>query len=267
MIVIGEKINGTRKSIARAIQARDSGAIKRRIKDQDDAGADFIDLNVGTGAGGADIEIGDMCWLIDVALEATEKKLSIDSANPLVIRKAAEFLDDRRPWLINSVKDEKHILEEVLPVAANHGVPVIALAMDAERIPADAEGRIQACRAIGEEARKAGIEMEKLFFDPLVMPLSSNYRHGKIALETLRMLKGEFPQAKTTMGLSNISFGLPRRSEINQAFLIAAISHGLDSAICDPTIESIRRGILLGRLIAGKDRHCRRYTRTLRKRG
>ena len=117
MIIIGEVVNATRKRISRAIQSRDSATIKRQIRDQDGAGAHYIDLNAGTG-GNTDREIEDMRWLIDIALETTEKHLSLDSANPLVIRKSAEYLSDRRPWLINSVKNERHILDELLPLDA-----------------------------------------------------------------------------------------------------------------------------------------------------
>ena len=120
------------------------------------------------------------------------------------------------------------------------------------------------CRAIFDAAEKVGLSADQLYFDPLIMPLSANYAHGMIALETLQKIKQTFSNAKTTAGLSNISFGLPERSMINEAFLIAALAHGLDSAICDPTNEGIRRGVLLGELVSGKDRYCRRYTRALR---
>ena len=104
-----------------------------------------------------------------------------------------------------------------------------------------------------------------LFFDPLVLPLSANYAHGETTLRTLQAIKAEFPEAKTTMGASNISFGLLGRARVNGAFLIAAIAHGLDSAVCDPTRREVREAILLGRLIAGRDRYCRGFTRAVRR--
>ena len=266
MIVIGERINATRKTISRAIQSRNRAVIEAQIEHQDRAGADYIDLNAGMGTGDTRHEVEAMCWLIDIALETTEKQLSIDSANPLIIQKAAEHLDHRRPWLLNSVKKEKHLLEAMLPIAAHHQVPVIALAMDAEEIPEEAGRRVQVCVEIGEEAQKAGVPLDRIYFDPLVMPLSSNHAHGQAALETLQKLKRELPQARTAMGVSNISFGLPQRARINEAFLVAAIAHGLDAALGDPMDEGIRRGLLLGGLIAGQDRYCRRFTRALRKR-
>lgn len=265
MIIIGEKINATRKRIAEAILSRDREAIKEQIENQDNAGAHYIDLNAGTGSGDEQQEIDDMCWLIDIALETTEKALSIDSANPKIIQKAVDYLHNRRPWLINSVKNEKHILEQLLPLAAQYKASIIALAMDAEGIPETVEQRLEVCRSIYEQADKVGVLKENIFFDPLVIPLSSNRTYGSVTLETLRTIKIEFPDSKTTMGISNVSFGLLKRARINEAFLIAAIVNGLDSAICDPTKEGIRKSILLGELIAGKDKYCRRYNRAVRK--
>ncbi|NIM11634.1 MAG: dihydropteroate synthase [Candidatus Aminicenantes bacterium] len=265
MIIIGEKINASRKSIAKAILSHERTAIQQQIEKQDKAGAHFIDLNAGTGAGDEKQEIEDMCWLIDIALETTQKKLSIDSANPVIIRKAAEHIDNRRPWLINSVKNDDRILGEILPIAAERGASVIALGMDVIGVPDKKEERAAACREIFQKAEKAGISKEQIFFDPLVLPLSANFNNGKIALETLRLLKEEFPDIKTTMGVSNISYGLPKRPRINAVFMLAAISHGLDAAICDPTNTRIQKAIILGKMISGKDKHCRGYTRAVRK--
>ena len=265
MIIIGEKINATRKSIAQAIHARNRTTIIKQIESQDQKGAHYIDLNAGTGTADENQEIEDICWLIDLALEATPKKISIDSANPLIIHKAVDYLDERRPFFINSVKHDKHILDSLLPVAAQHNAPVIALAMGSAGIPETAEERVLVCQRICEQAEKHGLRTENLFFDPLVMPLSSNHLHGKITLETLQSIKKSIPEAKTSMGISNVSFGLSKRVWVNEAFMVAAITHGLDAAICDPARASIRRSISLGRMIAGKDRFCRKYTRGVRR--
>jgi len=265
MIIIGEKINATRKAIARAIRSKDAAAIQRQIQAQDAAGAGYIDLNAGADTGDADREIQGMRWLIDVALDATEKPLSIDSANPEVIQDAAEYLGDRRPWLLNSVKKDARLLDTLLPLAARHEAPVIALAMDSDGIPEDAETRIETCREICEVAGQAGVPADRLFFDPLVMPVSSNYAHGQLALDTLRGIRRACPEAKTTVGASNISFGLLKRSRVNAAFLIAAAACGLDSAICDPTEADIHQAVLLSRLITGQDRYCRGFNRAVRR--
>lgn len=265
MIIIGEKINATRKSIAKAILAKDSISIKQQIENQDKAGAHYIDLNAGTGSGDEKQESDDMLWLIDLALETSEKNLSIDSANPAIVKKAVSHLDGRRPFLINSAKHDDEVLDVLLPLTAENDAQLIALAMDTKGIPEEAEERTQVCLKTYEKAKKAGIKLENIYFDPLVLPLSANQNHGKIVLDTLQRIKSEIPGAKTSMGVSNISYGLIKRFWINEAFMIAAITRGLDAAICDPTRPSIRKAISLGRLIAGKDKYCRRYTRGVRK--
>jgi 5-methyltetrahydrofolate--homocysteine methyltransferase len=264
MIVIGELVNATRKRIREAIQGRDAAAIREVIEGQAAAGADFVDLNAGTGAG-AEQETRDLCWLVDLALECTERPLGLDAADPVVLSRAAEHLDDRRPFLVNSVNGERERLELLLPLAVERGAPVIALCMDGSGIPADAAGRLAVAERLIEAATGAGIPEDGVFLDPLVMPLSADISKGKLAFDTLEALHERFPAAHTVMGVSNVSHGLPKRVCINEAFLTAAITHGLDSAICDPTHPGIRRAILLGELIAGRDRHCRRYTRAVRK--
>ncbi len=265
MIIIGEKINASRKSIKNAILDKDASVIKKQISDQDEAGAAYIDLNAGTGSGDEQREIDDMKWLIDIALDTTEKKLGIDSASPKIIKEAAEYLHNRRPWMINSIKKAKYIMDELLPLAAEHNVPLIALAMGDGGIPETTEDRLKVCKSIAEAADKANVPVENIYFDPLVMPLSSAHTHGKTTLNTIAGIKKSLPGAKTTIGLSNVSYGLVERSRVNEAFLIAAITHGLDSAICDPMRREVREAILLGNLVAGNDKFCRRFVRAVRK--
>jgi 5-methyltetrahydrofolate--homocysteine methyltransferase len=149
-------------------------------------------------------------------------------------------------------------------LAAHYQVPVIALAMNTDGIPERPEERIAVWAEICQAADQANVPLSSLYFDPLIMPLSSNYRYGRIALDTLRGILAELPEVKTTMGTSNVSFGLVKRAKINAAFLIAAIANGLDSAICDPTKPEIRQALLLGQLIMGTDKHCRKFTRAVR---
>jgi 5-methyltetrahydrofolate corrinoid/iron sulfur protein methyltransferase len=265
LIIIGERINATRKSIREAITSRNKDIIAKEIRKQDEAGADYIDLNAGTGIGATEDEIEHMRWLVDIALEETEKKLAVDSADPVVLTHTATYLDTRRPWLLNSVKSDPGVLDTLLLLAAKHNVPVIALAMDKDGIPYEASKRIEILHSIAEAAEAAGVSQDKIFFDPLVMPISADVTQGPVTMQTLEGIKKHFPAAKTTMGLSNASHGLPERARINRAFLIAAISHGLDSVICDPLNRELRNSILLGELVSGKDRYCRKFTRAVRK--
>lgn len=264
MIIIAERINATRKRIRKAIQARDEAHIRREIVTQDQAGGDYIDLNAGTG-GGPEQEAEDLKWLVDLALDSTEKKLALDSADGEALKAAATHVGGRRAWMLNSIKGDAKSLDAMLPLAAEHAVPFVALAMDENGISKDAQGRVKVCRRIHEAAVEASIQENNIFFDPLVMPVSADQSAGAVTLEALRLIKDSFPECRTVMGLSNVSHGLPLRSDINLAFLTAALSVGLDSAICDPTDPGIRKTVLLGELVAGRDRYCRRFTRAVRK--
>lgn len=264
MIIIGERINATRTAIRQAIATRDVGVLRGEITRQADAGARFIDLNTGTGLGGADQESDDMLWLVDLALETTDKALAIDSADPDVIARTAEHLAGRRAWMLNSVKGDTDALDTLLSLAADHDADVVALGMDGDGIPAEAAARVVICERIAGRAESVGLAAKKLYFDPLVMPLSADVKNGAITLDTLRGIRAALPEARTVVGLSNISHGLPKRGLINAEFLAAALSHGLDAALCDPTRPALQRAILLGELVAGKDRYCRKFTRAVR---
>lgn len=265
MIIIGERINATRKSIREAIGAHDRERIATEIRNQDEAGSHYIDLNAGTGSGDPEQEAADLNWLIDIALETTEKKVSLDSSDPAVLRRAVEHLDGRRPVLLNSVNGESDRLVPLMEVAAARDCSLIALSMDDTGIPPESAQRIAVCDRIAETASKIGVSEGNLFFDPLVLPMCSDITQAQITFATLREIKTRFPEAKTTLGLSNVSHGLPERARINHAFLLAALVNGLDSAICDPTREGMLEAMTLGELLAGKDRHCRRYARRVRK--
>lgn len=265
MIIIGERINGTRKPIREAIQNRDGAYIMSEITRQDRAGADYIDLNAGTGSGSTRQEQEDMNWLIDCALESSEKMICLDSANAEVLESAAAHLAGRRSWMLNSIKGgESEVMDSRLTLAADTESPVIALAMDNEGIPRNSEKRLHICLRIAEKAIEAGVKEDALFFDSIVMPVSTDITQGRVTLQTLAGIKRLLPKAKTTMGLSNISHGFQKRGVINSAFLNMAIGYGLDSAICDITETGIKKAILLADMLAGKDRHCRKFTRALR---
>lgn len=265
MILIGEKINATRASVRKALEARDEAFLAGLVREQDRAGASYIDLNSGTGSGSASQESDDMIWLIDLALGATEKPLCVDSADPAVIGAAAGHLSGRRPWMLNSIKGDRKTREALLPLAAEHGIPFVALAMNEDGIPADAEGRLSVCADLFGAAADHGIPPENVFFDPLVLPVVTDVSQGCVTLEVIRAVPGRFPGARTVMGLSNVSHGLPRRALLNRTFLAMAVEAGLDAALCDPTRRALRAEIFAAEALAGRDKNCRRYARAYRR--
>jgi 5-methyltetrahydrofolate--homocysteine methyltransferase len=136
--------------------------------------------------------------------------------------------------------------------------------MDEQGIPKTVKDRLSACEKIAKACQKHGFSLDNLFFDPLVLPVSTDIRQGRVTLDTLTQIKENFSGARTVMGLSNVSYGLPNRAGLNSAFLHMAIFAGLDAAIMDPLDQQIIGAVRTAEVLAGKDRHCRRYTRTFR---
>lgn len=264
MIVIGEKINASLPAARKIITERDQAALVDLAARQAAAGADYLDVNVGTGQGSAADEADAMRWAVAAIQAEVDKPLCIDSADPAVL---AEGLDARegRPSLINSTKSEDKALKAIVPLAARYNAPLVGLAMDESGIPKTAEDRLAASRRIVDACAEHGVPPENLFLDPLVLPVSTDVKQGLVTLETLGRIKAEFPGVKTTMGLSNISFGLPGRAGVNAAFMHMAIFAGLDGAIVDPLDQTMMGAVKTAEMLAGRDRHCRRYTRFFRK--
>jgi 5-methyltetrahydrofolate corrinoid/iron sulfur protein methyltransferase len=257
--IIGEKINGTRKQVKEAVLNRDMAFIQKLAVDQAEAGASWIDVNAGTAT---DREPDDLVWLVQVVQVVVDNPLCLDSANPVAL--SAALSEVKQPPLLNSISGERARLKCVLPLAARAAGGVIALAMDDEGIPDGTEGRLGIVRRLMHETRSAGIPDEQIYVDPLVMTISTNGSAAQVALATVRAVKAEFPQVHFTSGLSNVSFGLPKRSLINRAFLTMMLEAGLDTAILDPMDRELRKALLAAEALLGIDRRCLCYTRAFR---
>jgi 5-methyltetrahydrofolate corrinoid/iron sulfur protein methyltransferase len=257
--VIGEKINGTRKSVGTAVVERDAQLIQSLAVRQAEAGASWIDVNAGTRS---DREPDDLIWLVQTVQAVTEVPLCLDSANPEAL-KAAIGATARTP-LLNSISGEAWRLESVLPLAAEHACPVIALALDADGIPTGKDGRMAVIGRLIEATRQAGIPDTGVYVDPLVMTISTDITSASVALDTIRAIRAQYPDVHITSGLSNISFGLPARQLVNRAFLTLAMAAGQDSAILDPLDRELRAAMIATELLLGRDRHCRTYTKAFR---
>jgi len=264
MIIIGEKINATRSQVRGIIEERREDDLVALARTQAESGATIIDVNIGTGTGTQADEIKSMHWAVGVLCRTVEKPLCIDSADPDVLASGLEAMNGRES-MINSIKADDHYLREVLPLIAKYQAPVVALAMDDKGIPKTVEGRIEACRKIASVSADYNVPIENLYFDPLVLPVSADATQGKVTLDTLVAIKKTFPTALTTMGLSNISYGLPGRANLNAAFMQMAVFAGLDSAIMDAANTVMMSAVRTAEALMGKDRHFRRYTRAHRK--
>jgi len=257
--IIGEKINGTRQRVAQAIADRDSDFIQDLARQQAEAGSAWLDVNAGTHP---KQEPDDLVWLIETIQAVVDTPLCLDSANPAALAVAIKAVNQTP--LFNSISGEPDRLAGILPLVAEHGCRVIALAMDDKKIPETSEARVAIIRKVLEATRAAGVPDEHVYVDPLAMTISTNIQSGQIFFDTIQTVHAAYPEVHFTVGLSNISFGLPARSYINRAFLTLALAAGLDSAILDPLDQELKVALLAAELVLGRDRHCLSYTRAYR---
>ena len=259
MIIVGELINTSRKSVAEAVARRDAEAILALAQSQVEAGATYIDVNCGTFL---DEEAELLPWLVQTVQGAVEMPLCLDSPNPEALAKAIAV--HKGSPLINSISGEKERFAQVLPLVQDSEASVIALCMDDEGIGGDSASRLLAGQQLGQRLLDAGIPQERIFFDPLIRPVATESDAGQVALETIWDLRQAFPNSHIICGLSNISFGLPNRRLLNRTFLSLAAARGLDSAILDPTDPQMRFTLAALTALLGQDDFCMNYLTFIR---
>jgi len=264
MIIIGERINASNKSVGEAIAKRDSAFIASLTTAQIESGADFIDVNAGNGQHEHTQGKASMMWLVDTVQAVTDKPLAIDSDRPEIIEAALQTYRGEEMF-INSVTAEPAKLAAVGPLAAEHRAWLVALAMGTDGIPDNVEQRLDACETIVTHLTRLGVEMEQIFFDPLVLPVAVDSNQGLVTLKTIEEIKSRYPDARTVIGLSNISYGLPNRKLVNRAFLLMAVHAGLDAAILDPLDVKTMSLVKVADILTSKDTSCRTYIRAHRR--
>ena len=254
LVVIGERINPTgRKRLAQAIEKGDLKVLQEEAIKQVQEGADVLDVNVGVS--GID-EPKRLAEAIAAIQEVTDVPLCIDSASPKAIEAGLQVY--RGKALVNSVNGEKHKLAQILPLVKKYGAAVIGLTMDDRGIPKDGKSRLEIARLIVRQAEALGIPREDVIIDPLAMAMSADHGAGHETLQALRLIRDEL-HVNQTLGLSNISFGLPERSTINAIFLAMAVLNGLTCPIVDPTVWEMRKALLISDMVLGRDEYCLRY--------
>ncbi|MBN2558308.1 MAG: methyltetrahydrofolate cobalamin methyltransferase [Clostridia bacterium] len=255
MIIIGEKINSTLKAIRPAIERYDTKAIQELAVRQAEAGASYIDVNAGMFFKD---ELDRLEWLVKTVQEVVDIPLSIDSPNPLAIERGLKANKNGKP-VINSITDEKERFEAVLPMVLEYNASVIALCMDDTGMPETEQDRVSIARRMIEKLTKAGVAPQDIFIDPLIRPIGTGSHYGRVALETMRIVKTEYPDVHVTCGLSNISFGIPERKLMNKTFLVAAVAAGMDGAILDPLDTKLMTFLYAAEALMGKDDFCMEY--------
>ncbi len=258
-VLIGERINPTgKKKLAEGLKAGDLEIVRSEAVAQVQAGADILDVNVGTF--GVD-EAALLPRAVQAVMDIVDVPLCIDSNN-LAALEAAVRIYKGKP-LVNSVTGEERSLTRVLPLVREYGAAVIGLVQDDEGIPRDAGRRVGIARKIVNRAEAIGIDRKDVIIDCLAFAVGADTNSGLAVMEAIRTIRAELG-VNMTLGASNISFGLPDRELINNAFVAMAIAAGITCLITDAA--KVRSTVVAADLILGRDKHARRYIETYRQR-
>ncbi len=256
-VMIGEKINPTgRKKLAAALIEGNMVYVRQLVENQTAWGADVLDINVGVP--GLD-EVAMVPKVVELVASLTDIPLCLDSGNPAVLKAGLPVVPGKP--LVNSVSGETKRLESVLPIVKDRGAAVIGLTMDDNGIPKTAEERVAVADKIIEHAAKLNIPIEDIVIDPLVLTVGSDSKAALVTLQTIDLLQKEFG-VNINLGASNVSFGLPERMTVNQAFLTLAIQMGATCAITDPS--KLGQTIKAADLLLGRDNNSMRYLKYFR---
>ena len=257
--LIGERINPTgKKRMTEALKAGNLEIVREEALAQVKAGADVIDVNVA--AAGVD-EVTLLPQAVRVVMDTVDAPLCLDSPNPEALEAALKVYDGKP--LINSVTGEEHSLRKVLPLVKEYGAAVIGLVQDEAGIPKDAERRLTIAHKILSFAEAEGIPRGDVIIDCLAFAVGADPSSGLVILETIQRIKAELG-VNLTLGASNVSFGLPDRSLLNNAFVAMVIAAGATCLIVDAA--KVRPMVLAADLLLSRDEYARRYIGAYRKR-
>jgi len=268
MIIVGERLNSTRSSIKEAIAGKDVDFLIKEAESQIQSGASFIDINCASSMAN---EEKDLLWLMKEVQGKFGCSVSIDSPNTEIIKSVLPE-HSGKPF-INSITIEKDKIESMSEIYKEKESNIIGLTIDDNGMPNDVEGRVEMARKIVDYAQSNQIRKEDIFIDPLVKPISTEPDQVLFFLEAAKTLRSE--GINIIGGLSNVSFGLPRRGIINAVFLKLCIESGIDAFIIDPTAELIKmvldgkdlpreQSLLAEDVILGKDQYAMNYIKAFR---
>jgi len=230
LIVIGERINGQFPQVSKAIDARDAKFIQDLAHEQVDAGAHILDVNTGPGR---DDSAAVMAWLVKTIQDAVQVRLSIDSPGLKV--QQAGLAECKLEPMINSTTAEQKRMEKFFPLAAEHNAEIICLTINEKGIPNSADARSEIAMLLLANAMDRGVNPEKVYLDPVVLPISAAQDQCPMLCEAITSFRAlNTPPPKTVVGLSNVSSGAEERSLLNRTYLAMLLGRGLDAAIVDP---------------------------------
>ena len=254
IVLIGERINPTgKKRFKTALLENDTSYILNEGLSQAERGAHILDVNVGLP------EIDEKAMLESTVRElqaVTDLPLQIDTADPVAMERALRIYNGKA--MINSVNGKEEVMEKIFPLVKKYGGVVVALTLDENGIPTTAEGRIEIAKRILKKADEYGIDRKDIVIDTLCMTVSADKSSGKVTLDALKRVKKEL-LCHTSLGVSNISFGLPERATVNATFFAMALENGLSAAIMNPYSEEMMRVYYSYRALSGMDESCADY--------
>lgn len=259
MQIVGELINASRKKIRNEIKEKNYDEIARVAKEQAEHGADFIDVNAGIFVGQEEDYVK---WLINTVQENVEAPCCIDTPDPKVLEEAAKV--HKGAPMLNSISLEKDRWDKMLPVLRGTDMKVIALCMSDEGMPYTKDDRMKIAERLINGLQQNDVPLDNIYVDPLVQPIGSGDNFGIEFLNTIEALNKEFEGVHTICGLSNISFGIPKRKLANQTFMTMAITKGLDSAIMNPLDKKMMANIIATETLLGRDPFCENYMNSYR---
>ncbi len=253
-VIIGERINPTgKRDFKEALRRDDIDYILREGIAEEENGAHILDVNVGL----PEIDETKIMERVITSLQSvTSLPLQVDTSNPETMERALRLYNGKA--MINSVNGKEQSLREVLPLAAKYGGVIVALTLDENGIPNTAEERLEIARRIVERAAEYGIPKKDIVADPLALTISANPDSAKITLEAVRMIKEKLG-IKTSLGVSNVSFGLPQRQIINSTFFTMALGAGLDCAIINPSSADMMKSYYSYLALTAMDEMCAMY--------
>lgn len=254
MIIVGELINTSRKEVLAAVKERDVQFIQDLAKKQVEAGAFYVDVNAGMLL---DEEPEAMKWLVETVQDVVDSPCCIDSPNPEALKVGLEVHKGKA--LINSISLEKERFDKVLPLIKEYKASVIALCMSDAGMPKGIEDRVANAKELVERLNAAGIPNEDIYIDPLIQPVSTSSDSGLAASESIKQIMENHAGVHTTCGLSNVSYGLPKRRLLNRAFLVQCMAAGMDSAILDPLDKDIMSIMYASEVLLNRDEYCLNY--------
>ena len=259
ILLIGERINSSNKRVRRILETRDQEALIQLAAAQVQGGASYIDIN-------ASMLMGDekpaLEWAARCITEQLDAGVSLDSPDMDVLLEMPATVQG--PVLLNSITCDENGLNLTFGAAAEHGASVIVMLKSRDGIPETAEGRIELAGRIDAAAEAAGVPPSRIFIDPVFSPLATSAEGMRVVLGTIAALRRKYPEHHRIGGLSNISYGLPRRKLINRTFLAMALSHGLDAVICDTTDPALMDTLTASEPLIGNDPGCRRFLQSYR---